>query len=240
MSAVARLRAGVATTTLRRLAWEHPEGWTLALAAVCWSVMVTHALQSGAHAHHHLMTPPEELLHWLAMVVAMMVPLLVDPVRTVAFRSFRRRRHLAIATFLVGYLTVWWAAGLPVAWLRSFSWTHTHLAAAVAFALAALWFLSAPHARALIACHGQRPLAPSGWPATRDTLAAGGRLGAACVVSCWPLMIACTLTGHSLIAMLGGAALSALERLSFRPPRRRLALLTLGLSGWHVALVLST
>jgi len=240
MSTVARLRAGGASAALRRLDWQHPEWWAVALAAVCWGGMVTHALQHGAHAHHHLMTTPAELLHWLLMVIAMMVPLMLDPVRMVAFRSYRHRRHIAIATFLVGYLAVWWAAGLPVAWLRSLAWSHTHHTAAVAFALSALWLLSPLHDRALKSCHGQRPIAPSGWPAIRDACVHGMRLGGACVVSCWPLMVACTLTGHSLIAMLGGAAVSVLERLSFRPPTRMLMLLTLGLSGWHVALVLST
>lgn len=237
MSAVARARPGRAAA-LRRIAWERPEWWVLALAAAVWAVMIRHAIQHGEHAHHHVMTAPEEILHWLLMVVAMMAPLLLDSVRTVAFRSYRRRRHIAIATFLAGYLAVWLLAGLPVALIRAFAWSHTHGAAAAAFVVAALWSLSGPHARALSACHGTRPLAPEGWPATRDAVAYGMWIGRACVVSCWPLMLACTLTGHSLIAMVGGAAIGALERLSFRPPTRMVALATLGLAAWHVGLAL--
>jgi predicted metal-binding membrane protein len=223
---------------LRRAAWERPEWWALATAAGAWAFMLPHAIQHGAHARHHVMTPLAELVHWLLMIIAMMVPLMTDAVRFVAFRSLALRRHRAIATFLLGYLGVWLACGLPVVALRRAAFTHNHLAAAIAFLAAAGWTLSNCHQRAVKACHYQGPLAPYGWPATRDGVRYGARLGVACVVSCWPLMLACTLTGHSVIAMLATGAIGAWERLSFRPPYRLVALGIGVLAAWHLGLAL--
>ena len=44
-----------------------------------------------------------QIVHWLLMITAMMLPLLIVPIRQVAFRSYCWRRGKAIAGFLVGY-----------------------------------------------------------------------------------------------------------------------------------------
>jgi hypothetical protein len=49
-------------------------------------------------------------------------------------------------------------------------------------------------------------------------------------------MVACTLTGHAPVAMLGAGAIGVVERFSFRPPRRAVAVSTLALGGWYLAL----
>lgn len=48
-------------------------------------------------------------------------------------------------------------------------------------------------------------------------------IGSACVTTCLPMMVACSLAGHHLVAMLGGAALGAIEKRSFRPSIRLIA-----------------
>lgn len=45
----------------------------------------------------------ETAVHWALMVCAMMLPLLVEPLRYVAFRSLRRTRRMNVASFLIGY-----------------------------------------------------------------------------------------------------------------------------------------
>jgi predicted metal-binding membrane protein len=176
-----------------------------------------------------------ELCAWLAMVVAMMLPLQLDAVRVAAFRSLRRRRQRAAALFVLGYLAPWAALGAAVAWLRSASWpaAHADAAAAAAFALAALWTLTAARRRALVACHRTVPLAPTGWRADRDCVGYGARVGAACAASCWATMLGCALTGHALLAMVGGAAIAARERLAFRTPHRTVLVATAGLAAWY-------
>ena len=53
-----------------------------------------------------------EIVHWLLMIAAMMLPLLVVPIRQVAFRSYRWRRGKAVAGFIAGYSAVWIITGL--------------------------------------------------------------------------------------------------------------------------------
>jgi hypothetical protein len=61
-------------------------------------------------------------------------------------------------------------------------------------------------------------------------------IGVACVRNCWPLMLACAFTGHSLIALAGGLAVGAAERWSFRPRTRTMLLVTLAMACYYLAL----
>ncbi len=231
MSAASGLRPTGLLAIARRFVWEHPEWWVIGLACLAWLPMLAHGVDHAGHALH-VMPPVAELTHWLLMIAAMMFPLALDPLRNVAFRSYRRRRHLAMVELLVGYLGVWALAGLPVIALRASPWGRGDAIASGLFVLAGVWSLSRLRRRALTMCHASRPLAPSGWRATRDTIRYGALLGAWCVVACWPLMLACTVTGHALVAMVGGATIGWQERRSFRPPIRRVALLTFALAAW--------
>ena len=218
---------------LRRFFWTHPEWWSLCLVALAWGLLVA---QVGAHSGHmhHEMPFPVEFLNWCLMVVAMMVPLMLEPLRWVAFQSFHRRRHRAMLLFLLGFLVPWLMVGLVAAWLRTPDWSQNPLLASGMFGLAALWVLVPLRARALVVCHLTVPLAPSGWQADRDCLRFSLRQGSSCVVTCSILMLACSLTGHNLLAMLGGAGLGALERRSFRPPTRRIVAGALLLAVWFL------
>ena len=93
---------------LRRLNWCNPEWWVVIAAAVAWIVMLS---MSHPHASHSGITLGKGhgrcALGMVAMVIAMMVPLTLANVRYVALSSLWRRRHRAIAGFLVGYLAVW-------------------------------------------------------------------------------------------------------------------------------------
>jgi Predicted metal-binding integral membrane protein (DUF2182) len=225
--------------TLDVFFWGHPEWWAVAMAVLAWGAMIVHGVTHWGHTHHTHMTPSEEMAHWALMVAAMMLPLLLEPLRVAAFRSLRVRRHRAMAAFLAGYFAPWIVLGLPVITLHRWAWTHTHAAAAAAFALAAIWVAIPLRRHALVACHRTVPLAPVGWRADRDCLRYGCIIGGACVATCWPLMLACTLTGHALPAMLGGAAVGAVERLSFRPPVRSVLGGIAALAGCYLVLAIS-
>jgi Predicted metal-binding integral membrane protein (DUF2182) len=178
--------------------------------------------------------PLQEFLNWCLMVVAMMVPLMLSPMRWLAFQSFRQRRHRAISLFLAGFLVPWMAVGVGVAWLLTSDWGRNFYLAPAVFVVAALWVLLPVRTRALAYCHLTMPLAPSGWKADRDCLRFGATIGGSCVGTCGLLMLACGLTGHNLIAMLGGTVLGALEFRSFRPPVGRIYIGALMLAGWFL------
>src|SRR4051812_19458722 len=82
-AASACIRSSAISTALRlllsRVTWARPPWWVLSLTAVGWLVMVAHALEHGRHGARHMMPPAAEAQHWLWMVVAMMFPLLGDP-----------------------------------------------------------------------------------------------------------------------------------------------------------------
>ena len=95
---------------------------------------------------------------------------------------------------------------------------------------AAVWELTPAKRRLLRACHRSVPLPPTGRPADRSAIRFGCRNGAACVGSCWCLMLAMALTpgDHLLLTVLLTGAVAA-ERFTQRP-RRTSRLVAAGLA----------
>lgn len=214
-------------TPVERLRWRHPEWWALTLSVFAWTSMFAGAwtaADSGTlHAGHaHASSSPlwTAAGGWLVMIAAMMLPLLVDPIRTAAARSLWPRRDRAVALFLAGYVGPWLLAGaiaLPAAVLLQRTASPATVAS-LAFMLAALWQMTPMKKRALLACHRTMPLAPRGWRADRDCLRYGARVGLECVVSCAPMMAAAALASHALIPMVGVSVIALVERRAPRLP----------------------
>jgi len=166
---------------------------------------------------------------WALMTTAMMVPSTLPTVRHVALNSLWWRRHRAMAEFLVGFLAVWIAFGVLVLGpLASSEKTASGWVLGVALGLAAAWQLTPLKQRALRACHRPRPLRARGWRASLGTARFGGRDGAACVVSCWAMMLPAGLAGSTALLWMGGVtAVVAAEKMSEKPRRasRRVAAL---------------
>lgn len=154
------------------------------------------------------------------MVAAMMFPLLVDHIRNIAARSLWRRRHRAIGTFLTGYTSPWLLFGIFASAahliMKMQSWSM-RLISVVGFGFALIWLLTPLRRRSVLACHRTRPIAPTGWRAYRDGFCYGWMVGSSCVISCWAVMLACLLSGHSLPAMIGITAVGWFERRKPRP-----------------------
>jgi predicted metal-binding membrane protein len=149
------------------------------------------------------------------MVLAMMIPMVIIPMRTAAVRSLWRRRHRAIACFLLGYVAVWLFAGivaLPliiVVGRAQFGWAFVGIGA---FLVATLWQVSPWKQRAKFSCHRTIPLAPTGWKADWDCTRYGLVHGHSCFASCWALMLAPMLVLHTPITMLAAGLVCAYER----------------------------
>jgi predicted metal-binding membrane protein len=221
-----------------QLAWQHPEWWMLAISLGAWLVLIfpgdaaaTASLclaplpnilaRSTGGIVAAILTAgwPGHIGHWLLMVAAMMLPLVIIPVRHVAFRSLWRRRHRAIGGFLIGYIAIWGASGLAALAILAAT-PESSIVAAVAFAIAALWQLTPWKQQALRACHRTVPLAPHGWRADFGCIRYGALLGRHCMVSCWAVMLASMLTPN--VAAIGiVSAVYAAER--YRPRTSRVA-----------------
>jgi hypothetical protein len=192
--------------------WQYPQWWIVALSATTGTIMLFHGWQHVGHEVYHSISFSQELGYWMLMVAAMMLPLVLYSIWLTAISSLWSRRHRAIAGFLAGFFGPWLGLGIIAAGLRELSSTHTYTAAALAFTGAVFWQRTAMHQRALVACHRTIPLAPVGWRADRDCLRFGATIGSACLSSCWLLMLACALSGHSLIAMAATGVAGASER----------------------------
>ncbi|MEO8131195.1 MAG: DUF2182 domain-containing protein, partial [Bryobacteraceae bacterium] len=184
-----------------------PEFWVLAASAAAWVVLAAradlHVHPSGVHSD-----ASANWRHWMLMVTAMMLPLQIQGVRLTAERSLWLRRHRAILGYLLGYLSVWALAGVPLTWaFTSLGISHRvgwMQGMAVGFVLAAAWLVSPWKEMVARMCHRTVPLSPVGWRADWDCLGYGWVAGCACALNCWPMMLVCWLSGHSFIAMVLG------------------------------------
>jgi predicted metal-binding membrane protein len=204
----------------------HPEWWTLAVSLAAWILLAVHddrepstafcgtLHSSGTFVGFEWVT---NLTGSFVMTVAMMLPLAVAPVRRTAHASLWRRRHRAIAGFLVGYGAIWISAGgAALACLAI--WRPDHWTAVAGFAVASLWELTPLKRRALSLCHRTVPLRPLGWHADLDCLRYGLAHGRDCLMSCWAIMLGALLAANHLPVMAGLTALSVAQR---HWPRRR-------------------
>lgn len=171
------------------------------------------------------------LIAWVAMMAAMMLPAVLP----VVGRYARAAAGSAVAAilFVVGYLAVWTAVGLPafVASTRLNPMMHScpwvgRVAGAVAL-LAGLHQLSSAKATCLRHCRwpnslstgpGNNPQGPAG------AIVAGGRYGIYCLGSCWMLMAVLIAFGTMQLAwMLALAVVIWLEKVApFGDQLRRL------------------
>ena len=216
---------------LRRLGWRTPEWWVVVVGAAAWLSM---AGISHTHASHAGITTGrghgQDTLGVVAMVIAMMVPLTITNVRHVAQSSLWRRRHRAIAGFLVGYLAVWFVVQTIIVetWGLLAPLVGWGTAGGIAMIAAALWEIAPIKRRRLRRCHRTVPLAPCGWRADADCARYGVSTGLSCVTMCWALMVAAAAFSHSLMVMAVLFGVQASGRYQRRPSPVLAALAVLG------------
>jgi predicted metal-binding membrane protein len=219
-----------------RFRWRNPEWWSLGGSLLGWVLLCLPLtgrridFKLSHHSAYHrgmYLAWFVEILWWIVMVVAMMLPLTVACIRVTAARSLWARRERAIGVFILGYLTAWVLAGLAISALlhslRVHEWFRPAIATSLIFAVAAVWQLTAAKRRVLRSCHRTIPMAPNGWRANLDCLRYGWMIGGNCLLNCGTLMVACSLSGHNLAVMAGAGSISFAERHATRPNQPRLS-----------------
>ncbi|HEU4738456.1 MAG TPA: DUF2182 domain-containing protein [Solirubrobacterales bacterium] len=176
---------------------------------------------------------------WLLMAVAMMVPAAAPAVNHVAGKSLYWRRRRAVLEFLLVFVLVWTLFGAVVlGTLATWGPFGSPYALVAALALAAFWQLTPLKRAAMRACHRSRPLPPRGWRASAGVADFALHNGAACLASCWAMMLAGTAAGPGGLAWMGAmTGVMTAEKLAVTPQRaaRRVAAL-LGAAAVGVAL----
>jgi predicted metal-binding membrane protein len=190
--------------------------WPLVLViAVLWTVVVTvHGRPRGSTVHtgHHAGIDVDRPVAlgtaaalWALMAVAMMLPTTLPAARHVGLNSLRRRRWRAMTVYVVVYLAVWVAFGIPAVALARMAGTtgvENRWLVAGTLAIAAGWQLTRWKRRALFACRRTVPLPLTGLRADVACARFGVVQASRCIVSCWPLMLVMSVAGpHNLIAM---------------------------------------
>lgn len=237
------------TRLARWVAWHHPEVWPALLAALAWGLLVALAARGDngvavqhAETHHHTgaatMNPGSApgLVWWTVMVVAMMVPLTLPAVRTVALNSLWARRYRGVGLFLLAYTAAWVGLGTLALAARGAGerWSgmavHDSLPALGAVLLvAAGWELTRWKRRALRTAHRTMPLAPRGRRADLSCISWGLISARRCAGSCWAVMLVMTIT-HNLAVMALLTGVSLADRYSRRPALRASAAVLAGLA----------
>jgi predicted metal-binding membrane protein len=182
----------------------------LFISAVAWILLVVEPGGAGFHTRHSgamlgAKSWKEWASGWTVMVAAMMVPLLVAPVRHVRNTSFARRRVRAIALFVAGYAAVWMMAGvvlLPLTLEVRLAAADPSIPLTLAAMIAFLWQCSPVKQRCLNRAHAHQELAAFGPAADIDALGFGLRHGIWCVGSCWALMLLPLLVSSGHVASM--------------------------------------
>jgi predicted metal-binding membrane protein len=199
------------------------DGGGVVMPAVCSTATPWPAPLSVSFDQALMFNPPAKLASsWALMVVAMMLPLVIAPLRHVRDRSFARRRTRAMLIFVAGYLAVWMAAGFGLqAMALAARWAVPAplLCLGLAVVVAIAWQVSPAKQWCLNRCHRQPHLAAFGAAADRDAFGFGLTNGASCVGACWALMLLTLVVeqGH-LLAMAAVTLFVFAERLETPAP----------------------
>ena len=166
--------------------------------------------------------PAGQALSWFVMLLAMMTPLLWQPLAHVWDRSLAERRVRAVLLFLAGYFGVWMLA-MAVLALAALALRIAAGSAAIAFAIAAgvavLWQITPAKALFLNRCHALRPLPAFGLAADIGSFRYGIQIAAPCVAACWAIMLLpLTSDAAHIVIMAMTAVLMLSERYSGAPP----------------------
>ncbi len=166
--------------------------------------------------------PGGQALSWFVMLLAMMTPLLWQPLAHVWDRSLAERRVRAILLFLGSYFGLWMLAmavlALAAVGLRIIAGSAA-IACAIAATAAVLWQMTPAKALFLNRCHALRPLPAFGLAADIGSLRYGLQVAAPCIGACWTMMLLPLTSDAAHIVVMAMTALWMLsERYSGRRP----------------------
>jgi predicted metal-binding membrane protein len=198
---------------VRQLLLRRPELGASVVVVGAWVALLALAAQGG---HRHV---SRGLPYWTLMTVAMMGPAALAGIRHTGLNSLRWRRGRAMAEFAAAYLAVWTAFGaLALTMATLVPAVPGSAAFAIVLAVAAAWQLSPLKRRWLRDCHRSVPLPLRGWAAEWAALRFGLRNGAACIGSCWCLMLVMVVASGLLWTVLVAGFVTA-EKLLQQPRR---------------------
>jgi len=161
---------------------------------------------------------------WVLMLVAMMSPVLISPIRHIRLACFVHRRARMTTLFVVGYAVIWVATGIPLLLVElgvQFLKPASYIPGSVIAIVGMIWQCSPMKQHCINGCHSQAPLSAFGVAADSDALRFGVVHGFWCAGSCWAWMLfPMVLPQGHLPAMVAVSVLVWIERLEPSGPAR--------------------
>ncbi len=198
---------------------------SISVPTICSAALVWSAPSPDTYALFFAYVSPLQLaISWTVMVIAMMLPTLIDPLRHARATSFRRVRPWVVLLFVGGYLSVWIPVGialLGVAITLRLAFSNPFLPLGFCLIIALIWQISPWKQVTLNRCHRRSSFATFPPAAYRNALIEGVIYGRWCIASCWSLMLTPLLApSHHLPSMAIVAVCIWAERIEpARAPR---------------------
>ena len=196
---------------LRIQVMHHPEWLVWCFSITVWLFFALggmHVLHISPLSETNLFSATvSSLWPWGIMVIAMMFPLLNEPVRHVAFSVSSSRRRSTIMIFLLGYTTFWLLIGsVMISAYTYYQFYYKDLISvvfvgAMVFLLAGALIWTSGRRKLLTACSISIPIQFNSRKTYTDALAYGWIMGKACFKTCWAPMLALVLCHHDLWLM---------------------------------------
>jgi predicted metal-binding membrane protein len=162
---------------------------------------------------------------WALMLVAMMTPLLITPLRHLGERSLPRRRLRSTLLFVTVYAGIWIFGGIALLEAANLL-DRFGSAPMIALGAAIVWQFSPAKQRCLNRHHARPPLAAFGHPADLDALRFGASFASWCFGSCWGLMLLPLVTPSAQLEVMTAITIWIWAE-GFNQPRRPAWRLTL-------------
>jgi hypothetical protein len=210
---------------------EYPEWWVAFLCLFAWTALFVSTIlpkaEMASHVSHHnqlvrgaaaTSSLAPFALHWVCMLFAMMMPLVLSPLRHAASRSLWSRRNLTVLLVSTGYAVPWLLFGLLIHFAyRGIAAGAGDFALPVLLVLAAAWQLTNAKALALARCNRDAVLPVAGWKANWACICYGQRLAWRCLRTCWALMVVCAVAQHAIWVVVLITVVVWSERMQPRP-----------------------
>lgn len=149
----------------------------------------------------------DQLIGWVLMVVAMMLPKLISHLEMISFQSFTQYKLINCLNFVLGYISTWSVVGFAMVWIIIFfnlNFPNSFVPAIIVFVLTMIWqfspwkqkFLNKGHKHIVVSCRFTKGVV--------DSFKYGISHGLSCVGAGWGLMLFPMLlpVGHNLAMIL--------------------------------------
>jgi len=169
----------------------------ITISFFCWLLLFFNLIQNSEGHSCHLSHDNSDnasltslMIGWYLMVLAMMLPKLIVPIRHIHSRSLKRNRISSIFLFVLGYSIIWFVVGYILNLIMIFFYSNSHqFYLLVIIGLISLIYQFSPLKQYFLNLgHNHRSIKPMGLGSFKDVFNFGVEHGIYCVGAGWAIM----------------------------------------------------